>query len=188
VTDVRPLLIPGAWEFTPRVLADERGAFVETYAEAVFVEAVGHPIVVAQVNTSISRRGTLRGLHYSIAPEGQAKYVTCVAGAILDVVVDLRVGSPTFATFDTVRLDDVSRQSVYLAEGLGHAFLALSDTATVTYLTSTGYAPAYELAISPLDPALALPWPDDLAPYVLSARDHAAPTLADALSAGDLPA
>jgi dTDP-4-dehydrorhamnose 3,5-epimerase len=187
MTDIRQLSVPGAWEFMPQVLADARGAFVETFRQGVFVEAVGHPLAVAQANTSMSRRATLRGLHYSIAPGGQAKYVTCVAGAVLDMIVDLRVGSPTFGAFDSVQLDEDGRSGLYLAEGLGHAFLALTETATVTYLCSTPYAPAHELAISPLDPELALPWPAELAPYVLSERDAAAPTLAEMQATGRLP-
>jgi dTDP-4-dehydrorhamnose 3,5-epimerase len=176
------------WLFTPRVFGDERGAFVETYSQSLFTETVGHPLAVAQVNTSVSRRGTLRGLHYSVAPAGQAKYVTCTAGSVLDVAVDLRVGSSSFGAVDSVVLDSARRSSVYLPEGMGHAFLALSDDATVTYLCSTPYSPAHELAICPLDPALALPWPAELAPYVLSPRDAAAMTLADARASGRLPA
>jgi dTDP-4-dehydrorhamnose 3,5-epimerase len=188
VSEVRPLAVPGAWLFVPDVHGDDRGAFAETYTEAVFVATVGHPLVVAQVNTSVSRRGTLRGLHYSVAPEGQAKYVTCPAGAVLDVVVDLRVGSPTFGAHDAVELDAASRSAVFVSEGLGHAFLALTDDAVVTYLCSTPYSPQHELAVSPLDPALGLPWPADLAPYVVSDRDAAAPSLAAAAAAGLLPA
>jgi dTDP-4-dehydrorhamnose 3,5-epimerase len=187
VSEARPLSVPGAWLFTPDVYADTRGAFAETYTEAVFVATVGHPLVVAQVNTSASRRGTLRGLHYSVAPAGQAKYVTCAAGAILDVVVDLRVGSPTFGTHAAVQLDSESRHAVFLSEGLGHAFLALSDDAVVTYFCSTPYAPQHELTVSALDPALGLPWPAALAPYVLSDRDASAPSLAAASAAGLLP-
>jgi dTDP-4-dehydrorhamnose 3,5-epimerase len=160
---------------------------VQSYTESEFTAAVGHPLAVAQVNTSRSGRGTLRGLHYSVAPAGQAKYVTCTSGSILDITVDLRVGSPTFGVFDSVTLDDERRQALYLAEGLGHAFLALSESATVTYFCSTPYAPEHEFGVDPLDPALALPWPKDLAPYVLSARDAAAPTLDQAAAAGRLP-
>jgi dTDP-4-dehydrorhamnose 3,5-epimerase len=187
VTSVRALAVPGAWEFTPPLLTDDRGAFVQSYTQSLFREVVGHALDVAQVNTSVSRRGTLRGLHYSVAPGGQAKYVTCVAGAVLDVCVDLRVGSPTFGLHDAVQLDDTTRSAVYLTEGLGHAFLALTESATVTYLVSSAYSPDDELAISPLDPALGLPWPSDLAPYVLSDRDAAAITLAEAADAGRLP-
>ena len=188
MSEVRPLSVPGAWLFVPDVYADDRGAFVETYTESVFVATVGHPLVVAQVNTSVSRRGTLRGLHYSVAPAGQAKYVTCAAGAVLDVVVDLRVGSPTFGAHDAVQIDAESRGALFLSEGLGHAFLALTDDAVVTYFCSTPYAPQHELTVSALDPALGLPWPVELEPYVLSDRDASAPTLATASAAGLLPA
>src|SRR5215831_1346289 len=101
----RALTIPGCWEFTPDVFADDRGSFAQTYTESEFVEAVGHSLAVAQVNTSTSRRGTLRGLHYSVAPQGQAKYVTCAFGEILDLVVDLREGSSTFGVVDSLVLD-----------------------------------------------------------------------------------
>lgn len=187
MSDVRPLTVPGAWLFVPDLYGDDRGVFAETYTESMFVATVGHPLVVAQVNTSVSRRGTLRGVHYSVAPEGQAKYVTCAAGAVLDVVVDLRVGSPTFGAHDAVQLDAATRNALFLSEGLGHAFLALSDDAVVTYFCSTPYAPQHELTVSALDPALALPWPTELAPYVLSGRDAAAPSLAEAEAARRLP-
>ncbi len=187
MSEVRPLSVPGAWVFVPDVHGDDRGAFAETYTESVFVATVGHPLVVSQVNTSVSRRATLRGLHYSVAPKGQAKYVTCAAGAVLDVVVDLRVGSATFGEHDAVQLDAAARHAVFLSEGLGHAFLALTDGAVVTYLCSTPYAPQHELTVSALDPALGLPWPTELAPYLLSDRDASAPTLAAASDAGLLP-
>ena len=98
----------------------------------------------------------IRGIHYADVPPGQAKYVTCVAGAILDVVVDLRAGSPTFGTWETVRLDDKDRRALFLAEGLGHGFQALSDSATVLYLCSTPYAAGREHGVNPMDPAIGI--------------------------------
>lgn len=184
--DVAPLGIPGAWIVTPRAFADDRGVFLEWYAAETVAGALGYPLTVAQANHSVSRRGVLRGLHYADVPPGQAKYVYCSAGAVLDVAVDLRVGSPTYGRCDSVRLDDVDRRAVYLAEGLGHAFLALTDDASVSYLCSTAYNPAREHAVHPLDPALALPWPAGITP-LLSAKDAAAPTLAQAAAAGALP-
>ena len=106
---------------------------------------------------------------------------------MLDVVVDLRVGSATFGTHDAVELDAEARAAVFLSEGLGHAFLALTDDAVVTYFCSTLYSPQHELTVSPLDPALALAWPAEVAPYLLSERDRAAPSLAEAAAAGRLP-
>src|SRR5690606_21424643 len=132
-------------------------------------EAVGHPLTLAQANLSVSAAGVVRGIHYAEVPPGQAKYVTCPSGAVLDVVVDLRVGSPTFGRWEAVRLDDVDRRAVYLTEGLGHGFCALTEGATVAYLCSTTYHPAAERSIHPLDPALGITWPVD-APH-LSARD-----------------
>jgi dTDP-4-dehydrorhamnose 3,5-epimerase len=180
------LSIPGAWVFTPPVFDDHRGRFVAPYQEAAFVAAVGAPLVVAQANHSVSRRGVLRGVHFADVPPGQAKYVQCARGALLDVVVDVRVGSPTFGRHEAVLLDAVDHRAVYLAEGLGHAFCALEDDTVASYLCSTAYAPAIERAVHPLDPALALPWPADLEP-VLSAKDADAPTLAEARAAGLLP-
>jgi len=183
---VRELAIPGAWEFTPVQHGDQRGLFLEWYRAEPVTEAVGHPIRLVQANHSVSRRGTLRGIHYADVPPSQAKYVYCPQGAFLDVVVDIRVGSPTFGRWDAVRLDDVDRRGVYLAEGLGHAAFALTDEATMIYLCSEGYSPGREHGLNPLDPALDLPWPAETEP-VLSAKDAAAPTLAEAAGQGLLP-
>ena len=188
--DVVELAVPGAWSFTPKQWPDPRGVFLEWFKGAVLAEAVGHELTLAQANHSVSARGTLRGVHFADVPPGQAKYVYCSAGAVLDVVVDVRVGSPTFGTADAVVLDDVDRRALYLSEGLGHAFLALTDDANVTYLCSEPYAPGREHGVHPLDPALdlrALPgWPADLEPS-LSDKDAAAPSLAEARSGGLLP-
>lgn len=183
---VRELTVPGAWEVTPDVHEDGRGTFFELYRRAELLEALGHPLDLGQANCSVSARGVLRGVHFADVPPGQAKYVSCVAGSVLDLVVDLRVGSPTFGTIDTVTLDTHARRSVYLPEGVGHAFLALEERSTVVYLCSTSYAPGREHGINPLDPGLGLPLPDDLTP-ILSDKDRAAPTLAEALERGVLP-
>lgn len=134
----------------------------------------------------MSARGVLRGVHFADVPPGQAKYVTCVSGAILDVVVDLRVGSPTFGEWEAVRLDDAERRALYVAEGLGHAFMALTEGATVVYLCSESYNPAAEHEIHPLDPDLAIAWPEGITPS-LSPKDAAAPSLKEAREAGRLP-
>jgi dTDP-4-dehydrorhamnose 3,5-epimerase len=183
---VDELKVPGAWSFTPRQFSDPRGVFLEWFKASVLEEAVGHALTVKQANHSVSSRGTLRGVHFADVPPGQAKYVYCSRGAVLDVVVDIRVGSPTFGVADAVRLDDVDRRGVYLSEGLGHAFLALTDDANVTYLCSEPYNPTGEHGIHPLDPELDLPWPDDVEP-LLSDKDAAAPSLAEARESGLLP-
>jgi dTDP-4-dehydrorhamnose 3,5-epimerase len=183
---IRPLSIEGAYEVTPVQHGDPRGLFLEWYRFDRLAEAVGHPLRLAQANQSVSARGVVRGIHYADVPPGQAKYITCVRGAVLDVVVDLRIGSPTFGQWEGVRLDDVDRRAIYLAEGLGHGFCALTDDATLTYLCSTTYNPAAERAVHPLDPELGIEWPANAAP-LLSARDDAAPRLAEARAAGTLP-
>ena len=183
---VDELKVPGAWSFTPRQFPDPRGVFLEWFQADALEEVLGHRLQVAQANHSVSARGTMRGVHFADVPPSQAKYVYCTRGAVLDVVVDLRVGSPTFGVSDSVLLDDADRRGVYLSEGLGHAFLALTDDANVTYLCSAPYAPGREHGISPLDPALDLPWPDDVEP-LLSDKDAAAPTLEQARASGLLP-
>ena len=182
----RPLTIDGAWEFTPKTFGDDRGVFLEWFKADVFAETVGQPFTVAQANQSVSARGVLRGVHFALVPPSQAKYVYCPRGAVLDVIVDIRVGSPTFGQWDAVQLDDVDRRAVYLSEGLGHAFVSLADGSAVTYLCSTGYNPGKEFGTHPLDPDLALPWPADIEP-ILSEKDAAAPTLAEAAEQGILP-
>lgn len=183
---VDELAVPGAWSFTPKQHADPRGVFLEWFRAPVLREVLGFDLQLQQANHSASSRGALRGVHFADVPPGQAKYIYCTRGAVLDVVVDLRVGSPTFGASDAVRLDDVDRKAVYLSEGLGHAFLALTDDANVTYLCSEPYRPAGEHGISPLDRDLDLPWPADTQ-LLLSDKDAAAPTLAAALAGGLLP-
>jgi dTDP-4-dehydrorhamnose 3,5-epimerase len=182
---IRELGIEGAFEVTPQQHGDPRGLFLEWFKAEPFVAATGHPFTLAQANMSVSARGVVRGIHFADVPPGQAKWVTCVRGAVVDVVVDIRVGSPTFGRWEAVRLDDVDRRAVYIPEGLGHGFCALTDDATLTYLCSTGYNPAGEHTVHPLDPDLAIEWPAE-AP-ILSARDEAAPSLADAKASGLLP-
>ena len=194
---VRELTIAGAHEVTPVVHGDARGSFHEWYRAEVLETLTGsgfaaHSASIAQANCSVSQAGTLRGLHFAQVPPGQAKYVTCFAGAVLDVVVDLRTDSPTFGQWDSVLLDDVDKRCIYVPEGIGHAFMALADNSLVTYLCSTTYDPAREHTINPLDPAIGIDWPTtgrDGRPLeiILSDRDRAAPTLADAQQRGLLP-
>ncbi|MHB8340090.1 MAG: dTDP-4-dehydrorhamnose 3,5-epimerase family protein [Mycobacteriales bacterium] len=184
--EITELAVPGAWLVSPVVHRDDRGAFLEWFRADALAKAVGHGLALAQANLSVSRAGVLRGVHFAAVPPGQAKYVTCPRGAILDVAVDLRRGSPTFGQSATVQLDEDNRRGLYLAEGLGHAFLSLADETTVTYLCSTAYNPAVEFTVHALDPALALPWPAAPA-ALLSTRDAAAPALAAAAEQGMLP-
>ncbi|WRZ94815.1 dTDP-4-dehydrorhamnose 3,5-epimerase [Streptomyces sp. NBC_01007] len=183
---MKPLKVEGAWVHEPRVFADHRGSFHEWFAGADFRRAVGRHLGLAQANCSVSRPGVLRGIHFADVPPGQAKYVTCVRGAVLDVVADIRTGSPTFGQWEAVRLDDESHRCVYLSEGLGHAFLALASESTVVYLCSEGYTPRAEHGVHPLDTTLGIDWPVDR-DLLLSDKDAAAPTLAEAARGGLLP-
>jgi dTDP-4-dehydrorhamnose 3,5-epimerase len=183
--DVTARGIEGVWEFTPILRPDDRGVFLESFKASVFEETVGHPFDLRQMNISVSTAGTVRGVHFADVPPGQAKYVQCFDGRILDVVVDIRVGSPTFGQWDAIELTAEDRNGLYIAEGLGHAFCALTDSVTVGYLCSEPYAPSHEHGVTPVDPALGLPWPE--MPLLLSPKDEAAPTLAQALDDGLLP-
>jgi dTDP-4-dehydrorhamnose 3,5-epimerase len=184
---IRELSVPDAYEITPVVLGDDRGIFFEWYRHDLLQEAVGHPLSLRQANTSVSKKGVVRGIHFADVPPGQAKYVTVTRGAIIDYVIDIRLGSPSFGTWDSILLDDVDRRAAYIGEGLGHAFVALTDDTTVSYLTSATYNPAHEHAITPIDDQIGLIFPPELGAPLLSSKDLQAPTLAEAEKLGHLP-
>jgi dTDP-4-dehydrorhamnose 3,5-epimerase len=183
----RELSVPGAWQITPQVHTDSRGLFFEWFTDSGFTEFAGHRLDLRQANCSVSSAGVLRGVHFAQLPPSQAKYVTCLTGSVFDVIIDIRVGSPTFGKWDAVVLDDQHHRSVYLSEGLGHAFLALEDDSTVMYLCSAEYDPGREHTINALDPALDIAWPAGVDQPILSDRDRDALSLAQAKSAGLLP-
>ncbi|MFJ1597424.1 dTDP-4-dehydrorhamnose 3,5-epimerase family protein [Streptomyces sp. NPDC088261] len=183
----RELTVTGALEFTPEVFRDSRGFFVSPFQKAAFVQAGGRPLFpVSQVSVSRSRLGVVRGVHFTATPPGVAKYVYCAQGKALDLVVDLRVGSPTFGTWDSVLLDQEDFRAVYLPVGVGHAYVALHDDTVMSYTLSGSYVPENELALSFFDPDLKLPLPDGIEPLV-SERDRVAPSLAEAATQGLLP-
>ncbi len=185
--DIRPLDVPGAWLCTPTQYADDRGAFLEWFRDDELAEATGRRFPTAQANLSLSHRGVLRGMHVADVPPGQAKVVACPAGSVLDVVLDVRVGSPTFGAFASAVLDDVDRRVLVVAEGLAHGFCALRDDTVVNYLVSSTYNPAAEHTLDALDAALGLPWPDDIGDLIRSPRDAEAVSLSQAVSEGILP-
>ena len=185
---IRELSVPDSYEITPVQRADDRGVFLEWYRFDELVEVVGHPLDLRQANLSVSKKGVVRGIHFADIPLGQAKYVTVAHGAVLDFVVDIRVGSPTFGQWDTVRLDDVDRRAIYIAEGLGHAFVALTPDATVSYLVTDTYKATKEHGINPLDARVGLIFPDEAAELILSPKDTNAPSLDEAAASGLLPA
>ncbi|WP_328663564.1 dTDP-4-dehydrorhamnose 3,5-epimerase family protein [Streptomyces sp. NBC_00328] len=182
---VRELAVAGAFTFTPDVHTDERGLFVAPFQEPAFLQAVGERFSVAQINYSRSARGVIRGLHFTRTPPGQSKYVYCAAGRALDVMVDVRVGSPTFGKWDAVELDAESFGGVYFPLGVAHSFAVLEDDTVLAYMVSSSYVPDQELAIDPLDPELGLPWPQS--DPILSPRDRAAASFAEITAQGLLP-
>ena len=190
--EIVPLSIAGAYKVTTKVFPDDRGLFLEAFKAPIFEEATGRSLDVAQVNTSVSKVGTIRGIHYADVPPSQAKYVFCPSGAILDVIVDIRVGSPTFGQYETVLLDDEDRNAVFLSEGLGHAFISLADNSVATYLCSTTYAPGREHSMNPFCKNIGIDWPavdrnGEPMEYLLTDKDKEAPGLFKSRDQGLLP-
>ncbi|MGW7231170.1 dTDP-4-dehydrorhamnose 3,5-epimerase family protein [Streptomyces sp. CBMAI 2042] len=175
--------VPGAYRIAPDLITDRRGNFYEGLRTGLLEQATGRPFAPRQINYSLSRRNTLRGIHSVTIPPGQAKFVTCVRGALRDIIVDLRVGSPTFGVYDTNVLDAGSGLSVLVPEGVGHGFLTLTDDACICYVLSSEHVPGTQVDINPFDPDLALPWGAD-EPPLLSEKDAGAPTAAAAAAAG----
>lgn len=175
---VTQLDIPGAWFFTPRQFSDDRGVFFEWFQDSTFLEAAGHAFNLAQANCSVSQKGVLRGIHYAEVPPGQKKYVTCLTGSALDVLVDLRRESPTFGKWQSVVLDTDMRNVVSIPNGVGHAFMALEDNTTIVYLCDQRYNPTGEHEIYPLDLEIGIEWPKHIE-VKLSEKDKNAPSFAD---------
>ncbi|MBG6214161.1 dTDP-4-dehydrorhamnose 3,5-epimerase [Cryobacterium sp. CAN_C3] len=184
---IRELKIPDSYEITPKQFGDDRGVFLEWYRFDKLESEVGHPLSLAQANTSVSKRGSVRGIHFADIPPSQAKYVTAVHGVVLDYIVDIRVGSPTYGQWDSVLLDDRDRRAVYISEGIGHCFVALTDNATVSYLVNSAFSPGREHGINPLDQEIGLVFPPEAGELLLSPKDTNAPGLLAAAAAGLLP-
>ena len=182
-----PLGIDGAWLADSPVWSDERGFFREWFKSEEVKAATGRDFGIEQANISLSSAGTLRGIHYSIAPRGQAKWITCVSGSIQDVIVDIRPDSRTFGQWVDVELKGDSGQAVFISEGLGHGFLALEDNTAVAYLVSTPFSPTDEFEINPLDTKIGINWGIDLMSLKISGKDKIAPTLAERFTEGKLP-
>lgn len=179
------LSMPGLFLLESPVWSDARGFFREWYKRGDFKECdVDFPI--QQGSLSTSKRGVIRGLHYSLAPEGQAKLVTCVFGELDDVIVDIRVGSPTFGQVEVIHLAANEERSVLVPVGAAHGICVTSELAVLTYLLSSPFNAPMELEINPFDPAINVPWA--LAgESVVSEKDAAAPTLEQRHAANELP-
>ena len=183
---ISAMTVPGAYRIEPEPLTDARGHFYESVKGSALLASTGWELTIRQVNFSVSRRNTVRGIHGTTVPPGQAKFITCVRGCALDIAVDIRVGSPTFGHFDLTYQNPESGTAVYLPDGIGHAFLALADDTCMCYLCSTEYQPGTMIEVDALDPDLALPW-RLTEPPIRSGKDAAAPSLAAAAAAGLLP-
>jgi dTDP-4-dehydrorhamnose 3,5-epimerase len=169
-----PTDLPGVLIVAPRVFADDRGFFMETYKRSEF-EAAGLDVPLVQENHSRSTQGTLRGLHYQREPKAQGKLVRVVLGEIFDVAVDIRHRSPTFGRWVGINLSAENRKSIYVPPGFAHGFCVLSDEAEVIYKTTEEYAPELEHGIPWNDPLLAIAWP--VSSPTLSPRDQRWPAL-----------
>nr|QIY60478.1 dTDP-4-keto-6-deoxy-D-glucose epimerase [Streptomyces sp. RPA4-2] len=183
---VREMAVPDAFHITPHKIGDVRGNFYESFRHDRLAEEIGRPVPLVQVNYSVSRKSTLRGLHGTLLPPGQAKVVCVVRGAILDIVVDVRLGSPTFGAHEANWMSAESGDSVFVSEGLVHGFLALTDDTCVSYLCSTEFVPGTQVDIDPLDAELDLPWQLSETP-LMSAKDSRAVAVATARRTGLLP-
>ena len=185
--DIQELEIKGVFLAESKVFIDERGFFREWFKSADIKNATGRDFGIEQANISLSARGTLRGIHYSIAPRGQAKWITCVSGLIKDVIVDIRPASQTFGSWIEVELNSDSGKAVFICEGLGHGFIALEDNTAIAYLVSTPFSPTEEFEINPLDEKIGINWGMELNELKISEKDKNAPTLAERLNQGKLP-
>jgi dTDP-4-dehydrorhamnose 3,5-epimerase len=182
-----PLGIKGVWLAESPVWRDGRGSFCEWFKSEDVRAATGRDFEIKQANISISSAGTLRGIHYSMAPLGQAKWITCVSGLIQDVIVDIRPASKTFGKWVDVMLEEKAGTAVFISEGLGHGFLALQDNTAVAYLISTPFLPEVEFGINPLDESVGVNWHMNVISMNISDKDRMAPTLAERLAEGLLP-
>lgn len=163
--------IPDVLLFEPRVFGDDRGFFFESFSQQSFEQAVGHPVNFVQDNHSKSCKGVLRGLHYQRAPYAQGKLVRCVAGAVFDVAVDIRPGSPTCGQWVGEILSAENKRQLWIPEGFAHGFLVLSDSAEFVYKTTNYYHPQSDAGIVWNDPLLDIRWPLTYAP-LLSDKDR----------------
>jgi dTDP-4-dehydrorhamnose 3,5-epimerase len=182
-----PLGIEGAWLAESPVWSDERGFFREWFKAEKVKQEIGHSFNVEQANISSSVKGTLRGIHYSLAEKGQAKWITCVSGLIKDVIVDIRPNSKTFGKWIEIELSGTSGISVLIGDGLGHGFLTLAEASIVAYLVSSPYSPTEEYEINPLDSAIGIDWGLSIKELNISNKDKNAPTLEERRTEGKLP-
>ena len=185
--ELTQLGIDGAWLAQSQTFDDQRGSFQEWFKREEVKQNTGIDFAAMQANISLSCRGVVRGIHYSLAEQGQSKWITCVTGSIQDIIVDIRPDSRTFGKWAEVILSGNSGKSILIGAGLGHAFLSLEDNTTVAYLLSSPYSPGEEYEINPLDTQINITWDFDLCGLIFSEKDKYAPTLEQRLVQGNLP-
>ena len=179
--------IDGVVVVEPQVFGDARGFFLETFNQRALEAALGRTLHFVQDNHSRSARGVLRGLHWQAGSDAQGKLVRVARGTVYDVAVDIRPASPTFGRWLGVELSGANHRQIWIAPGLAHGFLVLSDSADVLYKATAYYAPASERTLRWDDPELAIGWPDVGAPPTLSPRDAAGMTFASLRASGLAP-
>lgn len=173
--------LPGVFVVEPKVFGDHRGWFMETYSNKYFKE-VGIDINFVQDNQSFSAtKGTLRGLHFQLNPKAQTKLVRCTRGALFDVVVDIRKGSPTYGQWFGIELTAENKKQLLIPKGFAHGFMSLTDDVEIQYKCDELYAPECDGGILWNDPEIGIKWPMDIHP-ILSAKDETAPLLKDVIT------
>jgi len=188
--ELTPLGIEGAWLAESPVWNDDRGFFREWFKHEEILSKTQINFSVRQANLSKSIRAVVRGIHYSLAPEGQAKWVSCAAGSIIDVIVDLRPNSPTFQKIEYVALNENDGKSVLIGTGLGHGFISVGETNVISYLLSSSYSPKHEFGINPMDPDLKINWHSELpvdSELIISSKDLLSSSLQEQKLKGQLP-
>ncbi len=176
--------IAGVWKANSKLHTDQRGTFSEWFKGDEIQTFIGREFRVEQANFSVSERNVIRGIHYSNAIAGQGKWITCLNGSLWDVIVDIRQNSPTFKKWIGIELSSTSGDSIFIPEGLGHAFMALKDQTIAAYLLTSNYMPDQEFSINPFDVDININWPGK--DFILTEKDRLAPTLQEQLDNGKL--
>lgn len=179
------LSINGAWVTHSKPIQDERGVFKEWFKYSKNFQQTGFKFNVAQSNYSRSKKGVIRGIHYSLNPKSQWKWISCVSGSIFDVVVDIRPNSTTFGRYESIVLDDTNGMGILIQASLGHAFQSLSEDSILVYNLTSEYEPKYEHSINPFDTSINITWP--LYDSIVSEKDLNGDLLQTKVEKNELP-
>ena len=188
--EITPLGIQGAWLVQSKVFEDERGSFREWFKYVQVNECMRVNFLVKQANVATSKKGVIRGIHYSLSKSGQSKWITCLSGHVIDIIVDIRPNSPTFKKYELIDLKLGDGRSLLVGSGLGHGYMSVEDNSTIAYLLNSSYSPSEEFEINPMDPELAIKWPLELlggVGLVLSQKDKSAPSIRERQIREELP-